>query len=118
MTFVDGRPYCPCVPDELAEMPFPRFPARKAQYDRFQIEVSKRRRFEMKSNTGFREDGSRQFKSPHWSPTLKQGGCVHCVQAGSSIIDKTTGLPRQRCCSQATKVFTREELGLYQDEAF
>ncbi len=75
VTFVDGRPYCPCIPDELAELPFPRFPARKAQYDRFQMEVTKRRRFEMKANTGFRDDGRRQFKSPHWDPIKRHGGC-------------------------------------------
>ncbi len=118
VTFVDGRPYCPCIPDELAEMPFPRFPARKAQYDRFQMEVTKRRRFEMKANSGFRDDGSRQFKSPHWDPIEQQGGCVHCVQADGSPVIDTTGQPRPRCCFQATKVFSREELALYQDEAF
>jgi len=119
VTFVDGRPYCPCVPDELAELPFPRFPARKAQYDAFATEVTKRRRFEMKPNTGYRDDGSRQFKAPHWDSERKDGGCVHCVQAdGSPVIDKDTGLPRLRCCTHATKVFSRDELALYQDDAF
>ncbi len=119
VTFVDGRPYCPCIPDELAELPFPRFPARKAQYDAFAREVTKRRRFEMKANTGFRPDGSRQFRAPHWDPERKGGGCVHCVHAdGPPVLDKVTGLPKPRCCRQATKVFSKEELALYQDVAF
>ncbi len=37
---------------------------------------------------------------------------------GSPVIDRATGQPRPRCCTQATKVFTREELALYQDVAF
>jgi hypothetical protein len=119
VTFVDGRPYCPCIPDELAEIAFPRFPARKAQYDAFALEATKRRRFEMKANTGFRADGSRQFKSPHWDAERRGGGCIHCVYAdGSPVIDKVTGKPKPTCCTQATKVFSREELGLYQEDPF
>jgi len=119
VTFVDGRPYCPCIPDELAELSFPRFPARKAQYTAFSVEVTKRRRFEMKPNTGFRDDGSRQFRFPHWDPQRAIGGCPHCVKAdGTPAADPETGMPRVRCCTQATKVITREDLGLYQDVAF
>ena len=119
VTFVDGRPYCPCIPDGLAEIPFPRFPARRSQLLAFQAEVTKRRRFEMPANTAFRPDGSRQFRFPHWDPARQTGGCWHCIHAdGTAVVDEQTGLPKQRCCSQATKVFSAEELGLYQEVPF
>ena len=119
VSFVDGRPYCSCIPDSLAEIPFPRFPARADQLVAYSVEVTKRRRFEMKPNTAFRSDGSRQFAFPHWDPERRSGGCWHCRHAdGSPVVDENTGLPKPRCCSQATKVVRRDELGLYQDVPF
>jgi hypothetical protein len=119
VTFVDGRPYCSCIPDELAEIPFPRFPAKKADLIGFAVAVTKRRPFEMPANTSWRDDLSRQFRFPHWKPRNKRGGCPHCTtREGGQVVDPTTGMPRQRCCERATKVFLAEELGLYQDVPF
>ena len=119
VSLVDGRPYCSCIPDSLAEIPFPRFPSRTDQLVAYSTEVTKRRRFEMKPNTAFRSDGSRQFRFPHWDPARRTGGCWHCVHAdGSPVIDHETGMPKPRCCNQATKVLSREDLGLYQDVPF
>jgi hypothetical protein len=59
------------------------------------------------------------FKAPHWDAERQDGGCIHCVRAdGSPVIDKLTGKAKPKCCEQATKVFSREELGLYQEDAF
>lgn len=73
----------------------------------------------MTPNTAFRKDLSRQFRFPHWDPRRRQGGCFHCVDSSRQpLIDEETGRPRPTCCQQATKVFTADELGLYQDVAF
>ena len=119
VTFVDGRPYCSCIPDELADIAFPHFPSTRRQLFSYAAKVTKRRRFEMTPNTSFRQDLSRQFRFPHWDQSQKRGGCVHCVDhERRPILDPTTGQPRPTCCKQATKVFTADELGLYQDVAF
>lgn len=119
VTFVDGRPYCSCISDELADIPFPRFPHRRATLERFMDDVARRQRWEMRPNTGFRPDGSRQFRYPHWKPRTKTGGCPNCLNRdGTAVIDGTTGLPKLRCCTRATRVIDAEGLGLYQDVAF
>lgn len=119
LTFVDGRPYCSCIPDDLAEIPFPRYPHRRATLEQFMSDVSKRQRWEMPANTGFRPDGSRQFRYPHWNPRTKTGGCYCCVNRdGTPVINETTGLAKLPCCTKATRVVDAEALGLYQDVAF
>ncbi|MHB1988276.1 MAG: hypothetical protein ACYCSF_09860 [Acidimicrobiales bacterium] len=119
VTFVDGRPYCSCIPDELADIAFPHFPSTRNQLFSYAIKVTKRRRFEMTANTAFKADLSRQFRFPHWDPVKKRGGCHHCVdRQHDPLVDPLTGRERPICCQQATKVFSVEELGLYQDVAF
>lgn len=116
VTFVDGAPYCSCIPDSLADVAFPHFPSTRQRFFSYSMTVTKRGQFEMMPNTAFREDGSRQFRFPHWDPVKKQGGCMHCLDSdGLPVVDPATGLHRPTCCQQATKVFTAEELGLYQD---
>lgn len=119
VTFVDGRPYCSCITDELADVAFPRFPYRRGSLERFMDDVSRRQRWEMRPNTRFRPDGSRQFRYPHWKPRTKTGGCPNCVNRdGTPVIDETTRLPKLPCCTQATRVIDADGLGLYQDVAF
>jgi hypothetical protein len=119
VSFVDGRPYCSCIPDELADIAFPHFPATRSQLFGYANKVTKRRRFELTANTAFKADLSRQFRFPHWDPVKKRGGCYHCVDSQNNpLIDPLTGLARPVCCQQATKVFSAEDLGLYQDVAY
>jgi hypothetical protein len=36
-TFVDGRPYCSCIPDDLANLDFPKFPFTKRELENTRI---------------------------------------------------------------------------------
>jgi len=121
--FVDGRPYCSCMPTELVELEFPRFPYSRIQMKNYQEQVQPRRQWEMLPNGDYRSNGSRQFKSPHHATDRgamgEEGGCTFCVDAhGHAVVEPVTGLAKNRCCTQRTKVFRKEELGLYQKEAF
>ena len=118
-TFVDGRPYCSCIPDELANLDFPKFPFTKRQLEEHQDLVELRAPFEMKPNGAYKKNGSRQFRTPHFAKATKSGGCERCVDArGHAVIDEETNQPRPPCCTQATHTFSRTELGLYQDAVF
>ncbi len=118
-TFVDGRPYCDCIPDELSSLAYPKFPYRRETLDKFQSAVVGRNKFEMKPNGGYRANGSRQFLSPHFDTAAQTGGCEHCVDAyGKLVIDPVTHLPKPRCCTQHTRTFPGTDLVLYQAEPF
>lgn len=115
-TFVDGRPYCDCIPGHLCELRYPTFPYTSTALGNYQGERAKRDPFEMKPNGDYMANGSRQFKYPHWDPTTG-GGCEHCVDInGNPVIDPATGLAKPKCCTRATKTFKKHDLGLYQPE--
>ncbi len=118
-TFVDGRPHCSCIPNEIARVPYPGFPYKRATMSHYQEAVARRRSFEMRPNGNFRANGSRQFFTPHFNTNEGTGGCGHCVDAyGNAVVDPETGQAKPRCCSQRTLMFDELELGLYQLEAF
>jgi hypothetical protein len=118
-TFVDGRPYCSCIPSWLANREYPKFPYKRATLESFQNDVVGREPFEMLPNGGYRKNGGRQFRTPHFDRSTRSGGCEHCVDAfGKPVLDPATGRPVPTCCTQQTHTFTGEELGLYQDAAF
>ena len=116
-TFIDGRPYCSCIPDTLADVAYPKFPYTRSAMTAYQNVVAVRRRFEMLPNANWRANGGRQFRSPHFDANTGTGGCEHCVDAfGRPVRDDVTGRARPRCCSQRTRTFTETELALYQEE--
>lgn len=117
-SFVDGRPYCDCIPGHLCVLRYPTFPYTNVVLGAYQNERAKRDPFEMKPNGDYMVTGSRQFKYPHWDKKTG-GGCEHCVDIhGNAVIDPVTKLPKPRCCTRPTKTFKKEELGLYQPNVF
>jgi hypothetical protein len=120
-TFLNGRPICECCPRELDE-PWPRFRDRpkRADYAAANRLAAERIRWEWAGNGKAKPDGRRQFLSPHGTNQLggQPGGCEHCVTADGEAVLGADGLPKPRCCTTRSKVFTAEDLRWYQDHSF
>lgn len=102
VSWIDGRPYCPCIPAILHNLKYPRFLQQKTQRAEYRLELAKRQEFAFTAHGKFNADGSRRFKAPH------KGGCAHCA-------DRTID---QRCCQQATHKFDAADLARYQPNVF
>lgn len=122
VTFCDGEPVCDCIPQAYTEIRHPRPGAPEEDHQAFQRAIIERdRRYGYRPNGRPRPDGSRQFLAPHHHSDRPggPGGCEHCVDAaGHPVPDPTTGLPRPRCCTKRSYVFTAEQLALYQEPRY
>jgi hypothetical protein len=99
---VDGRYYCPCLPEQLHHAPFPRFGKFKDRdHDEMRAEfravAEQRLPYELRPRGRYRDTGLR-FSTPH--------GDVDCPSCGTD------------CCATNTVTITWDQLGLYQKERF
>lgn len=96
---IDGRYYCPCLPDDLRSGTYPRFGKfRDRNHEEMKEEyrsiLAKREPYELRPRGTYREIGLR-FSTPH-----ADGGCPNCSDG---------------CCETKTVTITWDQLGLYQE---
>lgn len=98
---IDGRYYCPCLPEDLWHATYPRFGKHSQQAKKmraaFRKVVNQRKPYEMLPRGKYRDSGLR-FETPHAS-----NACPHC---------------NDQCCATKTVTITWDQLGLYQKERF
>lgn len=99
---IDGRYYCPCLPDHLRNANYPRFGKFKNRDHNemraeFRAVLTQRKPFELQPRGKNRDTGLR-FKTPHSTTT-----CTVCDSD---------------CCSTTTVTITWDQLGLYQQHRF
>lgn len=112
---IGGRPVCECVTrTPLAELRFPTFPYKKAEFVRYQAQIVQLARFEWKANGAVRDDGSRQYLAPHATAGADGGlgGCELCVGSDGTAAIGADGRPVPRCCTVVSRLVPKEVTAL------
>lgn len=111
--FFHGRPMCECAANHPStHARYPQWPHTAKRLGKYQREIAQLVPFEWAPNGAAKPNGSRQFLAPH-----KGGGCERCVQGDGSAVE-VDGQPVVRCCQTPSRVFSRRDLYLMQEERF
>ena len=102
VVWIDGRPYCKCIPERLRVLRYPRLPHEHRERAAHRRQLAKREPFAYTTHGTARADGSRRWASPH----TKKRACLHCDN------------DPVRCCQRTTRLFSPEDLALVQPEVF
>jgi hypothetical protein len=99
--WIDGRPFCPCVPEHLRRLTFPRMPHQAAERTAHGELLKQREKFAFKPHGKADSEGAQRWQSPH-----HKSECNRCADDDS------------RCCRQVTVKYSAKHNALVQHEVF
>jgi hypothetical protein len=118
--FHHGRPMCECAAlHPSIEERYPKWPHTAAELADYQRKIAQLEQFRWIANGAAKRNGSRQFLAPHagTGPDGNTGGCEYCTTASGDAV-QIDGRDVPRCCQTPSRMFSRRDLALLQEEPY